>query len=179
MKTIPITYVDTNKYIALVSYDDFDDDPTGWGQFNIEQYDRNKIHYTSSEEHYTEAGKLRPELQAKIRAGIAWPLEAYEHGNIRYSLSGEGMQCRFDTSGNIGMLFLKDVKGMSYKEREQMARECLREYNAYCNGEVYTVQIKRDTGYIVSDYCGGITDIDEYIKQELPAGAEYEVEYTS
>ncbi len=178
MKTIQVKYIDTNKYIANVTPDDFVDDPTDWGYFTIEQYDRDKIHHVSVEDHYTEERKVLPGLQAKIRAGLAWPLGCYEHGGITYSLQGEGMQCRFDSTNNIGVLFLTDAKGLSYEERERMARDCLKEYNAFCNGEVYTVQIQRDTGYIESDYCGGITDVDEYIKQELPEGAEYEVNYS-
>lgn len=53
----------------------------------------------------TEAEKAWDDLSAQGKVGnpMAVMLDVYEHSGTSYSLSGEGMQCRWDTSRNAGV----------------------------------------------------------------------------
>jgi hypothetical protein len=102
-------------------------------------------------------------LRRQLATGCAALLDYYEHGQCRWSLSGFGPQCRWDTSRGAGIYWLPtDVpKDM----REEYARAALEEYTDWCNGNCYYYSIETDTGEHV-DSCGGFIGSD-YFMQEV------------
>lgn len=72
------------------------------------------------------------EAEAKEKWLELFWLDCYEHSGISFSLAGEGMQCRFDTSGKCGFIIA---------ESEEQARAEIKEYNQYINWECYWVDV--------------------------------------
>jgi len=161
MQTITVKYIDTTEYEAYIEYDEFCDSPTTYGLYDI---------ITDYKTVSTESGKLLPSVQAKIKAGTMFWLDKYEHGNTSWSLSSEGMQCRFDTSSKAGLIELLDVKSLTYDERKEYARDYLQEYTSWYNGEVYEVSITDNTGKDIDSICGiiGYENIDSIIDEMIP-----------
>lgn len=94
----------------------------------------------------------------------AVPLDAYIHGGISLSVSGEGMQCRFDTSHSIAVWIpdkYSDVK--TKKKAIERARQACELYNSWANGDVYGCCIDKydkDKHHIDSDSCWGYFGYD-------------------
>jgi hypothetical protein len=186
MKTIDVKYVDTNKYVVKLHHDDFEDSPTEWGMYSIVQFrDNDWTTYESLEdsEYVTETMKLTPATQAKLRSGKMFIFDYYRYSSTDggfYRFSGGVPVGEVDSQEVNGFISFSDeaVKGMSYEDRKQMAKDCLREYTSWANGEVYYVEIERDTGLPV-DSCGGFIGseaVDAYVK-EIIGEAEYEEKY--
>lgn len=74
-----------------------------------------------------------------IKTGKAWFLDHYVHSGEVWSFHGEGPQCRWDTAKNAGMLvyICEDYEYPSREELKKAARQVLKEYNEWANGEVY------------------------------------------
>lgn len=69
-------------------------------------------------------------------------LDCYEHSWISFSLSWQGMQCRFDTSNNCGFIAIPKtwdwkVFDISENEAKNIAEQEIKIYNQYLNWEVY------------------------------------------
>lgn len=103
-------------------------------------------------------------------------LDIYEHGGIAYSVSGEGMADRWDTSSG-GAVWVPDSEAMGYiqstvrgqlgnakvteaemanllyTEASRYCREILEEYNHWANGEVYGVVV-----YVIDRHTGECID---------------------
>ena len=114
----------------------------------------------------------RAKEAGEIGNPLAVMLDVYEHGGVAYSISGEGMNCRWDTShggavwvpdgcaaDNIRSAVLRKpeahgadaatLQKLMAEEAERYCRSCLDTYNAYRNGDVYGVVvyvIDRETG---------------------------------
>lgn len=79
------------------------------------------------------------------------PLDAYIHSGIALSISGEGMNCQWDTSTHIAMWIpSKYCDVTTKKQAEKIARQNCLLFNQWCNGEVF--------GYIVEDSQGNQID---------------------
>jgi hypothetical protein len=88
--------------------------------------------------------------EARKRGEIGNPyavsLDVYEHGGVMYSVSGEGMQCRWDTARG-GAVWVPDdsckqhIESFPPEERAAKAQECARqaceEYNKWLAGDCY------------------------------------------
>lgn len=105
----------------------------------IEQYEMSKLHWYH----------------------VLW-LDCYEHGNVYFSISGQGMQCQFDTARGCWFIAVpkayndydftiwseskhKDKGKMvevTYAEAWDIVKSELEVFNAYCNGEIYCVRIE-------------------------------------
>lgn len=121
-----------------------------------------------------------------IGSKYAVMLDVYEHGQVKYSLSGQGMQCRWDTA-RAGATWVPDQCCLehieSYLEAERMAeaQKCAKaaaeEYTNWCNGECYGVvvvtydeagaQLSEDAcwGYVGGDYAYE-TLVSEFPKED-------------
>ncbi len=66
---------------------------------------------------------------------ICW-LDCYQHSWISLSLAWEWMQCRFDTTKNIWVIWLHR-ETYTKEEAIEYMRSFLRKYNAYLNWEFY------------------------------------------
>lgn len=85
-------------------------------------------------------------LSRKLATGTAFWLSYYEHGLCRWSLMGEGSQCRWDSTRLAGILLWERPPPelpAGYAKREADARRFLDTYTAWANGEVYGYDIER------------------------------------
>lgn len=71
-------------------------------------------------------------------------LDCYEHSWISFSLSWQGMQCKFDTSNNVWFIAIPKwedkITGAVHNTQEEakkIAEAEIKTYNQYLNGEVY------------------------------------------
>lgn len=100
-------------------------------------------------------------------------LACYQHGGESWSLSGQGMQCRWDTSNSAGVWvpdpYLRiELDGFKGEERRAKAKEyCsqfLRTYNDIVNGCVYGLVVEwydKDGKDIDNDHCWGFVGYDD------------------
>ena len=97
-------------------------------------------------------------------------LDVYEHSGIAYHVSGEGMQCMWDTArgGAVWVpdeCLIEDIE--SYPEGEarnervvELARQACEEYTSWCNGDCY--------GVIVEKFVqNGVDDLDEPVWEQV------------
>jgi hypothetical protein len=80
---------------------------------------------------------------------LAVRIDKYDHSGISYSVSGEGMQCRWDTSSawavwNPNECALEDIKRFKTKKTQraravELARQACKLLNQLANGEVYCI----------------------------------------
>lgn len=77
-------------------------------------------------------------------------IDKYEHSCIYYSVSGEGTQCRWDTSKGWAVWYpdkaildsIKDLTGQARRDKiVELARQACELFNQWANGDVY--------GYII------------------------------
>lgn len=99
-------------------------------------------------------------LRRKVETSWAFILDCYQHGNTVWGLAGEAPQCRWDTAKAAGVLIL-DAKSFKrsyinkdYESRRQWARDILKEYNDWCNGEVYRFEVFDGEGGEVDSVSG-------------------------
>lgn len=121
--------------------------------------------------------KLKAE--GKIGNKYAQSIDVYEHSGMSFSLSGQGMNCPWDTARG-GALWVPDFYCMENielqpeEERAQYAvdicKGALKEYNAWHSGDVYGVVVAvcdAETGEeLESDECWGYF-ISEHALKEL------------
>lgn len=114
--------------------------------------------------------------------GLMFALSYYEHSNCVWSLKGEGPSCRWDSVSLAGVIVLDEeiFKGMRWKKKENAAREFLKEYTAWCNGEVYAFSIEDENGEVVDSCCGfyDAKHMFETISSENDFGENPEFEFT-
>lgn len=172
MKTIPVNYIDTTKYIVKIWPDDYTDSPTEWGNYTIVQFvDKDWSTYDNIENYCTENGKLLPSMQAKIKAGVAFSFTYYRYSNT------DGGFYKYPSNetnpDNIDgfIIFEREyIKNTTYEERKQYATEDLQTYTEWANGEVYGVTVETSAGEVV-DTCGGFIGdyaVKQYIADTIP-----------
>jgi hypothetical protein len=106
-------------------------------------------------------------------------IDKYEHSGISYSVSGEGIQCRWDTSHAWAVwlpnaCLLEDLKRFkTAKTRRarciELARQACETFNAWANGDVYCIvkeTYNHKKEYIDHDICGGYFG-SEYAEKAL------------
>jgi len=142
------------------------------------------------------------DLKAKLDTGLAFTLDYFEHGQCKWSLAGEGPQCRFDTARFAGIIIWEgdegDIGPVSVEGRRKDAKAFIARYTLWCNGEIYgyTVEAFRkcvacgqdeeltdeEAGFYLPS-CGGYYSDDfdhmvESIKQDIGDNwADYEVDF--
>lgn len=105
-------------------------------------------------------------LRRKFTVGLAFFLDLYDHSGQSWSLSGEGMNDRWDTSHKAGLLVWKnkpsDMGAKTKDARKEDARRTLETYNQWLNGDCWGyILTDSDTGqeidscwgFISQDYC--------------------------
>jgi hypothetical protein len=80
---------------------------------------------------------------------FAVSLDVYEHGLVRYSVAGEGMQCRFDTARGGAVWVPSDElreelrelasinKELVWPRMKELAKQACETYTDWCNGDCY------------------------------------------
>ncbi len=90
-------------------------------------------------------------------------IDKYEHSGISYSIAGEGMQCRWDTSNSWAVWYpdkclMQELKGLKGDERRakciEYARQACTLFNQWANGEVYGYNAEDPSGNLI-DSCWG------------------------
>jgi hypothetical protein len=106
------------------------------------------------------------EFLAKLKVGLAFVLDCYDHSGRTWSLHKEGRQCEWDTASGGGVLvWEEDEENMGAKtleDRAEDARAFLKEYNAWANGNVYLFTLE---GPDLHETICGFYDEDEMMKQ--------------
>jgi len=137
----------------------------------------------NGKEEMLEYCKLRgfdPETQDDLGNGNkdAVEIDKYEHSGVAYSVRGEGMNCRWDTSTAWAMWApdkclldeLKDLKGAARRTKcIEYARQACTEINKWFSGDVYGVVVKHFNlkgEEIDEDSCWGYFG-SEYATEEL------------
>lgn len=138
-----------------ITYDEFPECPTAWGTFGICVGNRRLANYATAE-------------QAKeiIKDKRTWVLDVYEHGEVHFSFSGEGMQCPWDTACGGAVLYIENDL-IPEEQVESAARSWLDAYNAWANGWVYHAEILENGEHV--DSCGGFylaEDIADFLRSE-------------
>ena len=150
---------------VIVQFDDHADSEEAVGDlFRLVSFGRRHVNHASPDSvGYGPDGTPTLGLRAKLRAGTAFECSYYEHGACVWSLRGEGPACRFDSVGLAGLLILSDegkkaLRGLD--ARRAAAESFLRRYTAWCNGEVFFLQLQDEDGDIL-DSVGGIVGAHE------------------
>lgn len=107
--------------------------------------------------------------------GRVFLVDVYEHGMSKYSLSGEGPNCRWDTARGAFIYVAPD----DATDPEAYARSVMEEYTDWCNGNIYgtvvvTYERQEDGSWEQvegEDACWGYIGLDsayEQLKDEMP-----------
>lgn len=151
--------------------------PDQWGNFTIVQFRDNDFDtYGDIEDYLTETGKLRPEYQAKLKAGKMFTIDYSRYSSTDggfYRLNG-GIPsgADLDSQDINGFIVFDDayVKNVSYAERRKYAEQDLKTYTQWANGEVYGYMLDGPDGVI--DSCGGFIGDAEYCEREADEAAD-------
>ena len=102
-------------------------------------------------------------LRRRLAVGLAFWLSYYEHGLCRWSLRGEGPQCRWDSVDIAGLLLWTGkpaaLGAKSHENRAQDTRHFLEEYTDWCNGNCYWFSLEDD--HKLLDACGGFIGTEQ------------------
>ena len=145
MKTLTIGY-DHDVERPDSTYD-------GWKPISFSRRHNNFVH----PDHYCLSKPENIGLRRKLEVGLAFWLSYYEHGLCRWSLRGEGSQCRWDSVDIAGLLIWtgkpSDMGARTYEDRAKDARNFLEEYTDWCNGNCYWFSLEDHQKIL--DSCGG------------------------
>lgn len=102
-----------------------------------------------------------PGLRSKLKAGLAFFLSYFEHGQCVWFRHGDnrpGVEFRWDGVRVAGLLVWEEhatnLGARTYANRAKDADGFLADYTAWCNGDGYGFAIEDEEGEIV-DSCGG------------------------
>jgi hypothetical protein len=135
----------------VVEYDDEagSDCPCEWGGYEVVRPCGSVIGMDGDPKYTGE------EIVELVDQGLAFPLDKYEHSGVDYSLHGEGYQCRWDTSPFAAVVVIVDEDYRKEKEEERLsgARNFLKTFNQWVNGEVYRYVIIESGHNMVGGCC--------------------------
>lgn len=140
--------------IIEIYNEEFPPDPCDDGEWEVKSFNRRHAHRVDPDSFRDDDGNLSAEMRTKLEKGEAFVLDYYEHGNCQWSLSGTGPQCEWDTSRVAGFLIASHVKDLpaSLKERRELAASFLERYTAWCNGAIYSAEIKNAYGEKIESF---------------------------
>ena len=158
------------KLVVKLSHDDCPESPCdtdGWKVYSFSNRHSNFKHPDEFED--DEA------FEAKLKAGLAFPLAYFEHGNCVWSLSHEGPQCRWDSVQHAGFIVWEqdeaDLGPTTVEDRREDARKFLERFTYWCNGEVYGYHVE---AFRVCPTCGQDEQLsDEEADLDLPSCTGY------
>jgi len=165
-----------------IKHDDQIENPSDHeGQWRYVSFNRRHTDHEDPSEYFNEYAETRgvyPKIGIanKLRVGTAFMVDVYEHGDSSYSLHGEGMNCRWDTSSCAGILLWEhstdEMGAKTLSDRAEDARCFLRRYADWANGHGYKYSICDSDGDPI-DSCGGFYGSDSshmvkvYISPEI------------
>lgn len=119
------------------------------------------------------------DLLKGLKEGRIFGLECFQHGQVRWALSGEQSpmcQCPWDNQPNAGWLILEDAE-TQFDTKEQArtsARAFVEVYNDWCNGEVYSFEFPDDDARYVCGFIIGLENVMHCLVYELDDDEEPE-----
>jgi hypothetical protein len=158
MKTIAIKYVDTKKYRVEIKPDWDMEGPDTWGNYKIiilKDRDHH-AHEAYPDGIFTENENLTPAAKSKLRAGTMFTITYQSYSSAdggHYTLDGAIDGTRDDIDGFI-VFEPEYIKGTSYEERKEYARQDLEQYTEWAQGNVYSYYIEDEAGEFI-DSCSG------------------------
>lgn len=115
-------------------------------------------------------------IRRKLEVGTAFMFDYFEHGACKWSLSGAGPQCQWDTARNAGIMLFENPKDMgakTYEDRRQDAKNFLEIYTDWANGYGHGYSIETEEGEILKS-CWGFYDSEiEHTVNEIVSQLEY------
>lgn len=175
--TLAIKKTEKGYEVKYLAYDDYFEDPfeyDGSGRFyHWKDYGREQL------QKYCELLGYDMDTRKKIKPKnpLAVEIDKYEHGQIYYSISGEGYQCRWDTSRSWAVWYpddsllqeLNKIKNKTKRRKKaiEYARRACELFNQWANGDVYILvkeiynEKKEKIDY---DCCGGYFGYKEALK---------------
>lgn len=166
------------RLIIKIHQDHPYESPNDWGGWKVQSFLSRHQNVEPEDvgfEYDYDAGCHKPdkELQEALDSGMAFMLDYYEHGLCRWSLSGEGPQCRWDNSRFAGILTFEAEPGDlpcgpdgTPGQRRDYAKRYLEIYTSWCNGEVYAYSTSVEKECCT---CGTYVDAEDDLDFDLPA----------
>lgn len=169
--------LDDNHYVNIF-YDESSDSPREWNDqtkmcirehrhysfpneldINFEALEDNDFYGTDKSWKKISVAKNEKE---KFKGYHVFEMDCYIHSWVAFSLSGHGMQCRFDTSSNCwyfcvpktyedGMITYSMAK-ISKKKAIEIAKKEIEIYNQYINWEVYWFKLMQSFPPVEKDW---------------------------
>jgi len=122
----------------------------------------------------------KPALARKLKNGTAFILSYFEHGSSLWFLRGDyvpGVEFQWDGRRVAGLLVWDaKLKLGDKKHMKQEARQFLKGYTAWANGEVYRYEIEDENGNHVAS-CGGFADQENLFSVIAGLTEGHEVEF--
>jgi hypothetical protein len=178
--TLKIKETETGFEVRYLTYDECVDNPfeTSDGNGNFYHW---KDYGKEQLSKYCELLGYDEETREQIRPShpLAVAIDKYEHSGVAYSLHGEGMQCRWDTSSIWAIWYpddcvMDDIKRFKTKKAQrkraiELARQACELFNQWANGETYIIvkeTYDKNKKQIETENCGGYFG-QEYALKEL------------
>ncbi len=150
-------------YTLRIEYDwDVESPCNGDYQWKVTSFNRNHTNFGDPPLDYY--GNLSIGFRRKLQVGTAFLLDYFEHGTSIWSLRGEGPQCPWDSVTGAGFMALDDPKDRP-EGRKEDARNFLKWYNDWCNGQTFQYSLEKE-GEVIDSRCGFIGDDIEYGARE-------------
>lgn len=165
--------IEFKGFKIVIEQDEHADGPDSWGDdsafvvgwsrhFTVEREGFNKENFGYILGMKNKSADLKAEFEDSkgraleiVKAFHVFPLDAYVHSGVALRLHGEGIQCRFDTSGYVGAVYVSKKEARTHKEAEKIARGLVETWQDYLNGNIYAFHIEDKDGDRVGDSCGG------------------------
>lgn len=182
----------TGRHAVLtIEHDQDTENPMEYSDWQFISFNRNHIgyenpyDYISSVNQYGEPQPADIGIRRKLACGTAFLVSCYEHSGCSYSLRGEGMQCRWDTTDIAGILiYTGKLKYLPRDKREEYARSVLSVYTDWANGNCYWYSLEVGSNDIdgeweseSEDSCGGFIGVDHVLGEIRDSLASIEGEY--
>lgn len=167
--TTAIETIIYKDFCIEIFYDEYSENPfENWdGQGRFYHW---KNHGNDQYKKYCELRGMCPveRVQTRKQHDDAVLIDKYEHSGVSYSVAGEGMNCRWDTSNAWAVWFpdeclMDELKNLKDKERRKKVLEYARQactlFNQWANGDVYGYKAICPNG-VKLDSCWGFYGFD-------------------
>jgi hypothetical protein len=187
------------KLVINIWHDEMPCDPCEYG-WKVHSFNRRHANFMHPDNFEYD----NEEFEAKLKAGLAFPLSYYEHGQCLWSLGGElpaMAQCPWDSVGLAGFVVWDekddDIGAETVEDRRKYAAAFIARYTEWCNGNVfgYTVEafskchacgkdeeLTEEEANLDLPSCSGYygSDVEGMVidlKDQIEGWADYEVEF--
>jgi len=172
------------KYRVHLDHDDAPENPCDWNDWQVVSFNRNHSSFEHSEGYVRRDGEgVSAGLRSKLRAGTAYVLSYYEHGESAWMLAHSSQWARtpdkqWDGVSVAGILLWEGKPneiGKTPELRHQAATCFIETYTKWCNGHVYAYFIEKVVGCgecgeehtedLDDATCGGFYDTEEMFRE--------------